>query len=79
MRQHPVTWLHFAQFFLKWYKSKNYTSTVLTKEHYHMICEFCEQIIDGVDCADLVCKGYIQAYKWAKKYGMLSARRQGYD
>ena len=53
----------FCTVFLRWYKFKNYTSTVLTKEHYHRICEFCEQITDRVDCADLVRKGYIQAYK----------------
>ena len=62
----------FCTVFLRWYKSKNYTSTVLTKEHYHRICKFCEQITDGVDQADLVRKGYLQAYKWAKKYDMLS-------
>ena len=27
---------------------------------------------DGVDCADLVFKGFNQAYKWVKKYDMLS-------
>jgi hypothetical protein len=27
----------FRTVFLRWYKSKNYTSTVLTKEHYHRI------------------------------------------
>ena len=45
---------------LGWYKSKNYISTILTKEHYYRIYEFCEKIIDGVDCADFVRKGCIQ-------------------
>jgi hypothetical protein len=52
--------------FLRRYKSKNFNSTVLTKKHYDRICDFCEQITDGVDCADLVKEGYVQAYKWAK-------------
>ena len=64
--------ISFRTVFLRWYKSKNYTSTVLTKEQYRRLCEFCEQITDGVDCEDLVRRGYIQVYKWAKKYGMLS-------
>jgi hypothetical protein len=51
----------FCTVFLRWYKSKNYTSTVLTKEHYHRICEFCEQITDGVDCGILVCEGFSRA------------------
>ena len=29
----------FHTVFLRWYKSKNYTSTVLTKEQYHRICK----------------------------------------
>ncbi len=62
----------FRTVFLRWYQSKNLKSTILTKEHYDRICDFCEQITDGVYFADLVCKGYIQAYKWAKKYDMLS-------
>ena len=49
----------FHTVFERWYKSKNYTSTVLTKEHFHRICGFCEQITDGVDQVDLVCKGYL--------------------
>ena len=65
----------FCMFFLRWYKSKNYTSTVLAKEQYHRICVFCEHITDGVDCVDLVHEGFIQAYKWVKKYVMLSVGR----
>ena len=30
----------FRTVLLRWYKSKNYTSTVLTKEHYHRIWDF---------------------------------------
>ena len=48
----------FCTVFLRWYKSKNYTSTLLTKDYYHRICEFCEQISDELDCADLVCEGF---------------------
>jgi hypothetical protein len=62
----------FCTVFLRWYKSKNLTSTVLTKTQYDRICNFCEQITDGVDCADLVRKGYVQAYKWENQYDMLS-------
>jgi hypothetical protein len=50
----------FRTVFLRWYKSKNFHSTVLTKEKYDRICEFCEQITDGVDCADLVREGNIR-------------------
>ena len=32
----------FCTVFLRWYKSKNFNSTVLTKEHYDRICDFCE-------------------------------------
>ena len=31
----------FCTVFLRWYKSKNYTSTVLTKEQYHRKYVFC--------------------------------------
>ena len=62
----------FRSALLRWYKSKNYTTTLMTKEKYNRLCDFCSQINDGVDCVDLRRKGYTQAYKWEKKFDMIS-------
>ena len=62
----------FRTVFCTWFKNKNYTSTLITKDRYNKLCDFCERITARVDCADLVREGYTQAYKWEKKYDMFS-------
>ena len=62
----------FRTVFCTWFKNKNYTSTLITRDRYNKLCDFCERITARVDCADLVREGYTQAYKWEKKYDMFS-------
>ena len=44
----------------------------MTKDKYNKLCDFCEQITARVDSVDLVRKDFTQAYKWEKKYDMIS-------
>ncbi len=71
-----ATTRHMAAFrtvFETWLESKNYTSTLMTKDKYNKLCDFCERIITAsVDCAELVREGFTQAYKWEKKFDVFS-------
>ena len=52
----------------EWFKGRDYTCTVLTKQKYNEICQFCLELIDGADVRSLFIAGNKQAYKWAAKY-----------
>ena len=52
----------------EWFKGRDYTCTLLTKQKYNEIRQFCLDLIDGNDARSLFLAGNKQAYKWAAKY-----------
>ena len=52
----------------EWFKGRDYTCTLLTKQKYNEIRQFCLDLIDGNDARSLFIAGNKQAYKWAAKY-----------
>ena len=52
----------------EWFKRRDYTCTLLTKQKYNEIRQFCLDLIDGNDARSLFLAGNKQAYKWAAKY-----------
>ena len=52
----------------EWFKGRDYTCTLLTKQKYNEICQFCLELIDRADVRSLFIAGNKQAYKWAAKY-----------
>ena len=52
----------------EWFKGRDYTCTLLTKQKYIEIRQFCLDLIEGTDARSLFIAGNKQAYKWAAKY-----------
>jgi hypothetical protein len=51
-----------------WYRRKDYTAVLLTKVGYDERVAFGEDLIIGGDCRSSYLAGNTNAYKWAKKY-----------
>ncbi len=52
----------------EWFRGRDYTCTLLTKQKYEEILKFCLDLINGADCCSLYIAGNKQVYKWAAKY-----------
>jgi hypothetical protein len=52
----------------EWFRGRDYTCTLLTKQKYEEILKFCLNLIDGANCRTLYIAGNKQVYKWAAKY-----------
>jgi hypothetical protein len=52
----------------EWFQGRDYTCTLLTKQKYNEILQFCLDLIDGADPWSLFIAGNKQAYKWVAKY-----------
>ena len=56
----------------EWFNGRDYTCTLLTKQKYNEIRQFCLDLIDGADVRSLFIAGNKQAYKWAAKYDAIT-------
>jgi len=52
----------------EWLQGRDYMCTLLTKQKYNEILQFCLDLINGADPRSLFIAGNKQAYKWVAKY-----------
>ena len=55
-----------------WYCQRNYTSVLLTKFDYDQRVAFCLDLVEDGDCRSQFLAGNSNAYKWAKKYHVVT-------
>ncbi len=52
-------------------QGRDYTCTLLTKQKYNEILQFCLDLINSADARSLFIAGNKQAYKWVAKYDVI--------
>jgi hypothetical protein len=59
-----------------WYRGKDYTAVPLMKAGYDEQVAFVEDLIIGCDCKSSYLAGNMNAYKWAKKYHLVTVGQE---
>ena len=53
----------------KWFREKEYTSKLITKEDYNERVNFLQRVKEGdIDCRECYLTGNVNAYKWIRRY-----------
>ncbi len=60
----------------EWFQGRDYTCTLLTKQKYYEILQFCLDLMNGAHHWSLLIAGNKQAYKWAAKYDAIVVREE---